>query len=153
MRIVNSRVCFDKRDNCFQLSQRKIAKHLKLSNTTIDRLFQLLKDKQLTATVADSHDKQRVMLSPLFLFLGDSHNKFFMINQFFLRSAIAAWLHVLHCEKIGFIVNCLTGEIIRPYNNELQHIWRNGYNSNDRTKRRDKQTLNDSVLIDYLDSE
>lgn len=157
IRIVNSRACFDKRDNCFQLSQRKIAKHIKEPLTNIQRLFVKLKDNNLTANVIDAHDTTKVMLNPYYLYIGHPNNKEFNIAQYDLRSAIAAWHYIMLCESIGWIVNGVTGELIRPYNNERQYNWRNGYHSNDRTKRRDnldkKVTAKDYLFDDTEDSE
>ncbi|AHK11641.1 hypothetical protein S140_234 [Shewanella sp. phage 1/40] len=99
---------FDKRDNCFQASQRTIIKHLnsKGVNTNHKAIEKLFKDMSLlgiTKHVLDVASVKRVMINPAFLSIKDFNNYYYMLAQFHLGSGEQAWQYVKVCVVIGWL--------------------------------------------------
>jgi len=65
--IINNPSLFDKLDNTFKTSNRQIASKLNVSASKVDRLFRLLKSKDLVRDVRQGKGKLR-MLSPKFIY-------------------------------------------------------------------------------------
>jgi len=147
---------FDKRDNCFQSSQRAIIKHLnsKGINTNHKAIEKLFKDMSLlgiTKHVLDVANVKRVMINPAFLSIKDFNNYYYMLAQFHLGSGGQAWQYAKVCIAIGWLVHPVTGELIRRYDNKRMHLWRISEDKkriNTQTKK-DIITSIEKLTIDY----
>lgn len=143
---------FDKRDNCFQASINQIAIKTNNHKTTIKRLFVALRERDLINDVTDITSKQRIMLNPMFMLPKDVNNYYYMKAQYYLGSAEAAWQYINVCIVSGWLCDCLTGEVIKRYDNKNMYLWRYGYTSTDKNKRRtNKQDRTKDVEIYYQD--
>lgn len=124
MTVVNHNKLFDRRDNTFLLSNRKIADKLKVSSSTIDRLFRTLKKHNLVKKVINgsynidgsSNSKPAVMLSPRFLFISYTNSDRWFIGALWTLEHIKK---VYDWSKLCRELNCFicpdTGEI-KPFN-------------------------------------
>jgi hypothetical protein len=140
---------FDKRDNCFQDSINQIAIKTNNHKTTIKRLFVTLRERDLINDVVDITGKQRIMLNPVFMLPKDVNNYYYMKAQYYLGSAEAAWHYINVCIVSGWLCDCLTGEVIKRYDNKNMYLWRHGYTSTDKNKRRtNKQDITKDIEID-----
>lgn len=138
--IINTPSLFDTHDNCFQASQREIAKELGLkSATTIDRLMAKLKADGLTNKVIDISGVERVMINPRFLWSHTKAEYFYADAMFVLGSDKAAYEWTLTCRNCGEFTDASTGEVMGPYDYTFFSGMRLGYTSFDRTKTRAKQ--------------
>jgi len=143
---------FDKRDNCFQDSINQMAIKTNNHKTTIKRLFVALRERDLIVDVVDISGKQRVMLKPSFIAPREHNNYYYMLAQYYLGSAKQAWVYVSTCITLGLLIHPHTGEILGRYENKIMHLWRNSYESSDRSKRRtniNKYESIDNAVIDY----
>jgi hypothetical protein len=140
---------FDKRDNCFQASINQIAIKTDNHKTTIKRLFVALRERHLVADVVDISGKQRVMINPLFMLPKDVNNYYYMKAQYNLGSAQLAWAYINVCILSGWLCDPLTGEVVKRYDNKNMYLWRHGYTSTDKNKRRtNKQDRTKDIEID-----
>jgi hypothetical protein len=144
---------FDKRDNCFQASQRGIIKHLqlkgcKVNHKTIEKLFKDMSLLGITKPVLDVANVKCVMINPAFLSIKDFNNYYYMLAQFHLGSSGKAWAYVKVCIAIGRLVHPNTGEVLRRYENKRMHLWRLGDDKR-YTKSKDSTKTIESIVIVY----
>lgn len=155
LRIVNNNKCFDKRDNIFLLSNRKIADRLKVSNSSIDRLFRRLKSLDLVRQVKpflSSKDTYR-MLSPRYLFI--SYNKIdrWMIATLYeLKDLESVYKWHDLCKELNCYIDPLTGEVL-DFNWWYIEQVANRYTSFDRCYRKNSLQVLGSDLKDDNNSQ
>ncbi len=126
---------FDKHDNCFQMSQRSIAKKLNLNNTTVDRLFQNLKKKGIAKEVLDVQGIKRVMINPEFHWEHEEIEIIFTQAMFELGSHQAAVEHREAEMEIGYYIDPMTGEMLKPFQYRAHRVYADTY-KHDRTRHR-----------------
>lgn len=124
MQIINNNRCFDRRDNTFLLSNRKLADKVEVSSSKVDRLFRTLNNHKLVKKVINkmyntdgsSNVKSVVMLSPKFLFISyTKSDRWFIGTLWELRDIkrVYEWSRV--CRELNGFVDAGTGEI-KPFN-------------------------------------
>lgn len=119
MRIINNKWCFDKRDNTFKLSNRKMAGRLKVSASSVDQLIRVLNTQKLLATITVStlHHRghpeveKRRMLSPIFMWWYHKYEKWTAIAWWHLKTfeAVKEWRKM--CRELDCYVDPETGEM------------------------------------------
>lgn len=116
--LVNSPKCFDRKDNTFLLSNRKLADIVSVSASSIDQLFRILKKHNLIKTLhtvhmeSDKPSKAYRMLSPRFLWISYiKTDRYYYSALYELESVEKAdtWRKV--CRNLGGLVDVHTGEI------------------------------------------
>ena len=117
--IMNNTKTFDRRDNTFLLSNRKIAEKLKISSSTVDRLLRVLKKHDLIREVRNqSYTKEGkenknkvVMLSPKFLFISYTQSDRWMIGALWeLKDIQKVYKWGKLCRELNCYIDPLTGE-------------------------------------------
>lgn len=107
---------FDKRDNCFQVSNRVIASTLKIPASRVDQLVRKLVSKGLAKRgVFDVYQEARVMINPAFLYEHDDVTFKFTYGMFALGSHDKAvdWFKL--CVDLKLLVSPDTGEVMQKY--------------------------------------
>jgi hypothetical protein len=111
VRVFNHSKCFDKRDNTFKVSNRKIAQYLGVSPSSIDRLMRALHHLNLIKVV-NNIIQEDIMLKPEFLHKKPRINFWFNKGLYHLEDFNRAldWVDV--CWSIGKIISPETGEVL-----------------------------------------
>lgn len=84
--IVHNVKCFDKKDNTFLLSNRCMAANIGVGASSIDRLFRVMRSKDLVRMIINIFDQSVRMLDPEYLFYNAREEKPFNIAMFQLGS-------------------------------------------------------------------
>lgn len=143
MRIINDNRLFDRRDNTFLQSNRKIACRLKCSPSKVDQLFRVLSKNGLVKTNIKTlmwqTDKpcRYKMLDPYFLWISYSKlDKYYhkMLYQTESLESVNKWRNV--CKELDCIINPLTGEMLHYLNWTKHHLKESEYTCFDRCYRR-----------------
>lgn len=124
MIIINNNRCFDKRDNTFLLSNRKIAGKVSVSPSKVDRLFRTLRKHNLIKTVINScynidgsrNNRPVTMLSPKFLFISYTKSDRWFIGALWTLEHVKSvyeWSRL--CRELNCFICPDTGEI-KPFN-------------------------------------
>ncbi|MCP3681993.1 MAG: hypothetical protein GY861_04810, partial [bacterium] len=120
MQIINNNRLFDRRDNTFLKSNREAAKTLKVSSSTVDRLFRVLKQhglinkvrNQLYNKQGEENKKLVEMLSPRFLFISYTPSDRWIVGALWeLKDIQEVYKWRLLCEELNCYINPLTGEV------------------------------------------
>ncbi|QXN60068.1 hypothetical protein KUA24_1 [Vibrio phage HNL01] len=114
MKVVNNTKCFDRKDNTFLLSNRKIAERLRVSASGVDQLFRVLKKEGLLKGVVTSYmnTKPVKMLSPRFLWISYTKTDRYYCSVLYKLGCVQLadeWR--LLCRELGGYVDVNTGEI------------------------------------------
>lgn len=124
MQLINNNKCFDKRDNTFSLSNRKLADKVGVSPSKVDRLFRTLSKHHLVKKVINKqynndgslNVKPVYMLSPKFLFISYTKSDRWFIGALWALEHIKK---VYEWSKLCRDLNCFicpaTGEM-KPFN-------------------------------------
>lgn len=144
---------FDSHDNCFQMSQRAIAKKLELNNTTVDRLFQNMKKKGIAKEVLDVQGVKRIMINPEFYWNHEDIEIIFTQAMFELGSHEAAVEHREMEKDIGYYIDPQTGEMLKPFQYRAHRVYNDTY-KHDRTRHRNniltRQKAIDTLVTDEM---
>lgn len=114
MIIINNNKCFDRRDNTFLLSNRKIAVKIGVSASKVDQLFRVLSKEDLVRKVNPflSCDDVYRMLSPQYMFI--SYNKYdrWIIGALWELGSMSE-VHRWHnlCKELNCRIDPCTGEV------------------------------------------
>lgn len=116
--MINDTKVFDRRDNTFLLSNRKIADRYKMGSSTVDRLFRVLGKHNLIKKVKNqlSNDKLVTMLSPKFLFISYTNSDRWITGALWELEDIKEvykWSDL--CKSLACFINPTTGEV-KPFN-------------------------------------
>lgn len=120
MVIINNNRCFDKRDNTFLLSNRKIAEKICVSPSKVDRLFRTLNKHNLIKKVINisynldgsSNNNPVTMLSPKFLFISyTKSDRWFVGALWTLEHVKKVYEWARLCRDLNCFVCPSTGEI------------------------------------------
>ncbi len=144
MQLVNNTKVFDKRDNTFLLSNRKIACKVGVSASKVDRLFRTLSKHNLIKKVINTQYTSKglinttpvVMLSPKFLFISFTNTDRWIIAALWELGCIAKareWATV--CKNLACWVCPETGEI-KSFNWHDINTKANSYTCFDRCYRK-----------------
>lgn len=112
--IVNCNKCFDRRDNSFLLSNRKIADRLKVSASKVDQLFRVLRKHNLIKKVYNLRMQSKVvtMLSPRFFWISwTKTDRYYYDVLYNLGCVVLADQWRKTCRLYGAYVDIHSGEI------------------------------------------
>lgn len=140
-----SNLLFDRRDNCFQMSNRQIAAVLKVPASSIDRLFRQCAKLDLVRDVKDISGINRKMLAPYFIWYHDSREKPLARFIYDCGSYAKAIEWRSCCSELGQIIDYHTGEVIRPFNWNKIDEYARSYSMFDRCKR-PSDSISDEIL-------
>ncbi|CAM0110590.1 hypothetical protein VPH5P1C_0154 [Vibrio phage 5P1c] len=155
MQIVNNNKLFDRRDNTFLLSNRKMAGKLKVGSSTVDRLFRVLKKHELVRIVRnqsytkggkESKESKTlvVMLSPKFLFISYTKSDRWMIGALWeLRDLREVYQWGKLCRELNCYISPATGEL-KPFNWWMIDCKANQYTCFDRCYRKKSKEVHHS---------
>lgn len=120
LKIIGNKWCFDKRDNTFKVSNRKISDRVKVSPSSVDQLLRVLNKHSLISvvevSVLDSYGvpgiEERRMLSPIFMWWYHKYERWTAIAWFHLKSfdAVKEWRRL--CRELDCYIDPKTGEMI-----------------------------------------
>lgn len=124
IQLVNNNKCFDRRDNTFLLSNRKLADNVGVSPSKMDRLFRILNKHNLVKKVINKtynsdgslNVKPVVMLSPKFLFISYTNSDRWFIGSLWTLEHIKKvyeWASL--CRELNCFICPDTGEM-KPFN-------------------------------------
>ncbi len=163
--VVNCTKCFDKRDNSFLLSNRKLADRLKVSASQVDQLFRVLGKHGLIKKVLNTHQvlcsktgggkvntvKVR-MLSPKFLWISMTKtDRFYYSKLFDLGCVVLADQWRKTCREVAGFVDIDTGEIADSFTWHKVDELAESYSCWDRCYR--KGVTNETIKEDYNTSQ
>lgn len=143
LKIMNDWRLFDKRDNTFLVSNRKIASRLSLGSSTVDRLMRVLKKNDLLREVLSTSytkegllNKSKVlMLSPKFLFISYTKTDRWLLGGLWeLRDISLVYKWRRTCSDLCCYIDPITGEML-DFNWYLIERKANQYTSFDRCHR------------------
>lgn len=152
MQLVNNNKCFDRRDNTFLLSNRKLADKVGVSPSKVDRLFRTLNKHNLVKKVINKtynsngslNVKPVAMLSPKFLFISYTRSDRWFIGALWTLEHIKKvyeWSSL--CRDLNCFICPDTGEM-KPFNWYDIDRKANYYTSFDRCyRKKSKQIYND----------
>lgn len=143
MRMINDTKVFDRRDNTFLLSNRKIAERYKMGSSTVDRLFRVLGKHSLIKKVKNqlSSDKFVIMLSPKFLFISYTNSDRWIIGALWELENIKEvyqWSDL--CRELACFIDPNTGEV-KTFNWYEIDCRANQYTSFDRCYRKHTKSV------------
>ena len=149
---------FDKQDNCFQISEyRRLEVLTGERKSSIGRLFQLLRTKNLLKSVVDIQGNNSLMIAPYLYCSGNWIEKRFMMAMFILGThksacewskACLADSTLYRCENFNTfeLIDIKTGEVLRPRMKPIRELsvfeveqwkcYQSSYSKFDRTKPR-----------------
>lgn len=147
--IMNNTKVFDKRDNTFLLSNRKIAKKIGVSDSTINRLMRVLSKHNLIKKVINSsytkegkkNTNKVIMLSPKFLFISYTKSDRWWCGALFeLEDINKVYQWSDNCRALNCFIDPTTGEQ-KPFNWWLIDCKANQYTCFDRCYRKKSKEI------------
>lgn len=152
--IINNTKCFDRRDNTFILSNRKIADKVKVSPSKVDQLFRELRKKGLLKKVRSvnqlvkngivNNNPLYNMLDPKYLFISYIKSDIFIICALWDLediSLVREWRGL--CKRFNCHVDPMTGEMTK-FNWYYVERVANSYYLYDRCYRKGSKTPSQS---------
>lgn len=165
--IMNNTKTFDKRDNTFLLSNRKIAKKIGVSDSTVNRLMRILSKHNLIKNVINSsytkegkkNTNKMTMLSPKFLFISYTKSDRWWCGALFEFEDInKVYQWSRDCRNLNCFIDPATGEQ-KPFNWWMIDCKANQYTCFDRCYRKKSKEIyynddeNDTQYYSLKDSE
>ena len=135
-RIVKEGKCFDSHDNCFQLSLRDMASILEINHSSLSRLFNYLRSKELLKAVKDIEDLDRWMIDPRFYWDHVENEYNFHTCMYIQGSHAKAWGWLKTCRSVEELFDPETGEMLGYFDTQLDKAYANSYSKSDRDKYR-----------------
>lgn len=142
--IINCNKCFDRRDNTFLLSNRKIARFINCSPSKVDQLFRLLKDKDLVRYKQVTEHQQinnNRMLDPSFLFISYTRSDYWITLAIYHLASlekVRKWRKT--CLELDSMIDPRYGNLI-PFNWFKTRLRASQYNSFDRCYKKGFSSL------------